>query len=750
MKQKLWLIAFLMFFLSQTSFSQGACGVNIYPSWNVSVLSLTAVDSAFSQNPSYVWSTGETTGGINALTDGNYCVTATFSNGCTAVDCFPVTYNCTAHIQYNQWSKTLEAFGTPGYIPTTNYLWSNGATTSVLQNVTPGYYCLTVTKANGCTAVTCDTVAPSCFLYIQNNGQTLTAIADSLSPNPQYIWSTGETTATITPQSSGNYCVTMTTSSGCFEKRCVYFFKPAPSCPVNLSNTAGVISVLPNGATATAYQWSNGATTATVNVTTNTQVCVTVTYDNGCTNSGCTYAYDPANCEVGIINYTIEDSLSGTLTLLQTHVFGSLGDWSYNWGNNYQEPYKYVTTPGEYCVTVTNNISGCTASNCFWAQPGGACTAGIEAESIDYENFRLTVTAGPDPIQSIEWKHGGTGNQTTVNEAGVYQVNITTSTGCTVSTAVRLFEHKTAYISALMSKDSVYDKPLTTSFYLIKYDPAQGGTLTAVDVVENYGYSSTGAMIGQFTNFQPGEYLLKAALKPNSQYYGKYLPTYHEDAALWSDATAVVLRKLSTSQFEPFFYIDMIPTQNFNGPGFVGGKVSEGANLTGGGGQVESEGDPMPNVNVVLTKADGTPLQHATTNAEGQYSFGNLPWGTYVIWLDIPGIKPVSITVVLGPNNPKSSGRDFKVDDNSAVSATDDIEIVQTARIYPNPTSDIIWVDLRAQAQISLSNTKGQIIQQINDASGTTRLSTENLPAGIYLLSVRRADAIQTFKIVKK
>jgi hypothetical protein len=750
MKQKLWLIAFLMFFLSQTSFSQGPCGVDIYPSWNVSVLSLTAVDSAQTQNPSYVWSTGETTGGINAFTAGNYCVTATFSNGCTAVNCFQVTYNCTANLQYDQWSKTLQGFGTPSYIPTTNYLWSNGATTSTLQNVAPGYYCLTVTKANGCTAVACDTVAPNCLLYIQNNGQTLTAISDSSSTSPQYIWSTGETTATITPQSTGNYCVTMTTPSGCYEKRCSYFLLPIPSCPVNLSNTAGVISVLPNGAVPSAYQWSTGATTSTVTVNTNTQVCVTVTYGNNCSNTGCTFAYDPANCAVGINSYMIDDSVSGQVTLLQALVYGNTWDWSYDWGNNNKESFIYATTPGEYCVTVTNTISGCSATNCFWVQPGGACTASIQAEPLDYENFTLSVTGGPDPIQNIVWKHGGSGNQTTVNEAGVYQVNVTTSTGCTVSAAVRLFEHKKAYISALLAKDSVYDKPLTTSFYLIKYDPAQGGTLTAVDIVENYGYSNTGAMIGQFTNFQPGEYLLKAALKPNSQYYGKYLPTYHEDAALWSDATTVVLRKLSTSQFEPFFYIDMIPTQNFNGPGFVGGKVSEGANLTGSGGHIESEGDPMPNMNVVLTKADGTPLKHALTNAEGQYSFSNLPWGTYVIWLDIPGIKPVSITVVLGPNNPKSTGRDFKVDDNSAISSTDDLEIVQGARIYPNPTSDVIWVDLRAQAQISLSNTKGQIVQQINDASGTTRLSTENLPAGIYLLSVRRADAVQTFKIVKK
>jgi SdrD B-like domain/SprB repeat/PKD domain/Secretion system C-terminal sorting domain len=121
--------------------------------------SATAVVTGGTTAYAYLWSNGQTTQTISNLAGGNYSLTVTDANNCTAVKTFTVTVvaapSCTVALAQpittlNGSDGKLTAVASNGTSPYT-YLWSNGQTTQTAQNLGPGLYTVTVTDATGCT-----------------------------------------------------------------------------------------------------------------------------------------------------------------------------------------------------------------------------------------------------------------------------------------------------------------------------------------------------------------------------------------------------------------------------------------------------------------------------------------------------------------------------------------------------------------------------------------------------------------------
>ncbi|RMG89278.1 MAG: hypothetical protein D6706_21660, partial [Chloroflexi bacterium] len=102
----------------------------------------------------YQWSTGDTSATITVTTPGVYSVTLSDQHGCTHADTVTIgaastpalgndTVICAPAIQL-----TLDAGS--GY---TSYQWITQATTQAITATAPGLYSVTVTDANGCSAV---------------------------------------------------------------------------------------------------------------------------------------------------------------------------------------------------------------------------------------------------------------------------------------------------------------------------------------------------------------------------------------------------------------------------------------------------------------------------------------------------------------------------------------------------------------------------------------------------------------------
>ena len=109
----------------------------------------------------YSWSNGQTNAIATGLTAGDYTVTVTDANGCTATanaTCYTACKSCNSYPDVvtnvscnggNNGAATTSASG--GFIPYT-YSWSNGETTAIITGLTAGSYTVNVTDNHGCTA----------------------------------------------------------------------------------------------------------------------------------------------------------------------------------------------------------------------------------------------------------------------------------------------------------------------------------------------------------------------------------------------------------------------------------------------------------------------------------------------------------------------------------------------------------------------------------------------------------------------
>ncbi len=159
---------------------------------------------------------------INSPT--NYYVTITDAQSNTATDTLTVFVNPLPVINLgtfpDQCSGDTVTIDISGY---SQYQWSNGNTTGIVNLTLPGYYYVTVTDSIGC-VTSCTTnlfftpntlnlndITPSCV------GGSVTLDADTGFTT--YLWSTNETTQSIfinTPFSGqAIYSVTVTTANGC-------------------------------------------------------------------------------------------------------------------------------------------------------------------------------------------------------------------------------------------------------------------------------------------------------------------------------------------------------------------------------------------------------------------------------------------------------------------------------------------------------------------------------------------------------
>jgi hypothetical protein len=224
----------------------------------------------------------------------SHTVTATFSADptCVSTDTYDAPASCACNLSATATGTnvlcnagtngTATATATGNLVPVT-YLWSNGETTASITGLTAGTYTVTVTETPTCTAVASYTVTEPLVMdaacsktdatTIGGAEGTASVIATGGTAPYTYLWSNGETTASITGLTAGTYTVTVTDLNGC-TANCMVTVQE-PGC--NLSATATGTDVSCNGgnngtATATAtgnlvpvtYLWSNGETTASI------------------------------------------------------------------------------------------------------------------------------------------------------------------------------------------------------------------------------------------------------------------------------------------------------------------------------------------------------------------------------------------------------------------------------------------------------------------------------------------------------
>lgn len=395
--------------------------------------SVTLNASASSQGSvsTYAWSNNSTASSITVRSAGTYKVTITDQYGCTASASRTLTRIAapTAAISGNAYictgnNTTLTASGGVGYV------WSTGATTPSITVSEPNEYYVVARASNGCADTAYVNVANFNEVVISGNtsicagGNTTLSVSEGTS----YLWSTGETTQSIEVSAEGLYSVTATNAQ-CEANTSVYVAVNALPTPVITGTTAicGGASTTLTATGGTEYVWSNGATTASTEVSTSGNYSVTVTNANGCAASASTSVVSAPNPSVQITGNPT--ACEGTqITLVAS------GGTSYSWSNAANTATINPTQSGTYTVTAYNDL-GCFATTNAIVTINPNPQLNITAPHTICNNSSTTLEVSDNlgsTITSCVWSNGGSGTSIQVSPATTtnYTVTVTNSNGC--------------------------------------------------------------------------------------------------------------------------------------------------------------------------------------------------------------------------------------------------------------------------------------------------------------------------------
>ena len=410
--------------------------------------------------------------------------------------------------------------------------------------------------------------------------------------------------------------------------------------------------------------------------------------------------------------------------------FWDLGDGSTATGETVSHTYNNY---GYYNVTLqTVTPDSCMSNSMFMLVLMDSINTGCEAEfmatllpnsmTIAFE----TYTPISAPLEyTWDFGDGTTGSgpsiMHTYSALGTYIVQLFTSNsiGCTsVYTApVVVFPDSTGTLDINGQVIAMNSIPYGAEVTLFSTDPAGFFYPVQSTYVNQFGFYN-------FWNVSEGTYLILASPIPDSSNTSvfQFLPTFYGDVVFWDQATEIVL---GTPQ-NPY-NINLVSLDSIGGgSGYIGGQIIVGGKTMMAGGQ-----------EVLLLDESRTPVRITYTDAQGNFSFGSLPYGNYTVSPMITGITTMPAQVNLNATNPTANVV-MTVSGHTITGISKYEQNSQIENIYPNPTVSNISVTLKAQGNVKLRilDATGKTVfaneQAVNTSGILITLPVTDLNSGLY------------------
>ncbi|MCC7222491.1 MAG: choice-of-anchor L domain-containing protein [Chitinophagales bacterium] len=492
---------------------------------------------------SYAWTPNvSTTNSASNIAAGDYSVTATDENNCTASIDFTITNNPAPALVPNgttpaacgQSNGSASVLASNGTMPYT-YTWSHDATinAATAPNLGVGTYSVTVTDANGCQATTTVSVASlnAPAITVDNvidetcgngNGE-ITISANGGTAPYAYTWSHDATlnAATATNLSQGDYSITVTDDLGCQDVETIAISN-APSVFINVDNitdgtcgnTNGSVDISLSGGTAPySFAWSNAATTEDLSNVDEACYTVTVTDGSGCmaTAEACVGNTIPPDLQLDNTNEATCGNDNGAATVAVAANTGT-APFTYTWTGGVSNGASATDLAGgDYTITVSD-AAGCndilTLTISATASPDLAPDTTNPAACGQADGTASVVATGGTAPYTYTWQNNGSTTETATGlAAGSYNITVTDQNGCTDMTTITVSNEGGPQITATDNTQATCELPNGAASVTVT-----GGTGT-ITYTWTGGVSNTNTA----TNLAAGDYTVTVADANNCQ-----------------------------------------------------------------------------------------------------------------------------------------------------------------------------------------------------------------------------------------
>ena len=367
-------------------------------------------------NYKYDWSTTDGSGIVegqedqNTLTAGTYHVVVSDSNYCVASTDITLTQPTQLITTLVPTHITCQSAGfdngsidltVTGGVPPYSYLWSNGAMTQDINNLTEGNYTVTVTDANSC--------------------QIIDSVRVNLPPPLSY-------NSTISDYNGFNV--------SCF----------------GMDNPDGYIQITPtDGEAPFVYSWQgpDGFTSSEQNISNLKpgQYQLLITDKNSCTATGIFDLTDPGKLGMDI---TLSESFDGNFNIdcagtrtgfINVEPVNQAGTVNYLWSDGATGNLRTDIPAGTYQLIMTDQNNCHADTTLILTEPDSIkitfdVTQAFCPDSPDGE-IQISVTGGISGAgYSYKWSDGSTGQNISNILRGLYWVAVTDNNNCTVKDSV--------------------------------------------------------------------------------------------------------------------------------------------------------------------------------------------------------------------------------------------------------------------------------------------------------------------------
>ena len=402
---------------------------------------------------SYQWDNGATGNSITVTpaASQSYVVTVTNALGCSSSLVTDVVVNTLPVITFSG-NTTICAGATANVTASgaTTYAWSNGAQTAAIGVTEPGYYTVTATNAQNCSATDSIYVTVNANPVVQISGNnyvcaggiaTLTASGAST-----YLWNTEEVSPSIsvTPSTATTYTVTGYDVNGCSST--VSRVMNVEALPViQVLGTKTICEGQTTTLTATggtSYSWSTGDSISSVIVAPE----VTQTYVVTATNA---YGCVASSSVIITVNALPNVTFNGNTTICagNTTTITAIGASSYSWSTGAQTANVNISSTGMYYVTATN-AQNCSKTDSVYVKVNPKPVVTIDGSNHVCSGSAVTLTASG--ANNYTWNTGEVSASISISPVAntTYSVTGYDTNGCfmTVQKVVNVEDNPVAQI----------------------------------------------------------------------------------------------------------------------------------------------------------------------------------------------------------------------------------------------------------------------------------------------------------------